>query len=98
MAVIQVLHHHALLAFCLSLNKVAPNMGLSEYVTESLEKTLQNLESMQLNWQTISAIQKCNPYAQQIREAFAQTSNEMLSFNENSRAKLQHAISLLRSP
>lgn len=98
MAVIQVLHHHALLVFSSSLNKVAPNMGLSEYVTESLEKTLQNLESMQLNWETISAIQKCNPYAQQVREAFAQTANEMLSFNENSRAKLQNAISLLRSP
>jgi hypothetical protein len=53
---------------------------------------------MQLNWQTISAIQKRNPYAQQIRETFAQTSNEMLSFNENTRAKLQNAISLLKSP
>jgi prephenate dehydrogenase len=98
MAAVQVLHHHALLAFSETLGKIASEMQLSQYVTESLEKTLQNLESLEQNWGTISAIQRLNPYAQDVREAFAVAARELRSFDEKSRIKLQRALSLLRSP
>jgi len=98
MATVQVLHHHALLALSQTLGKITSEMQLSQYLTESLEKTLQNLESMEQNWGTISAIQRLNPYAQDVREAFAVAARESRNFDEKSRIKLQRALSLLRSP
>jgi chorismate mutase/prephenate dehydrogenase len=98
MAAVQVLHHHALLVLSQTLGKIASEMQLSQHVTESLEKTLQNLESMEQNWGTISAIQRLNPYAQDVREAFAVAARESMNFDEKSRIKLQRALSLLRSP
>jgi len=98
MATVQVLHHHALLALSQTLGKITSEMQLSQYLTESLEKTLQNLESMEQNWGTISAIQRLNPYAQDVREAFSVAARESINFDEKSRIMLQRALSLLRSP
>jgi prephenate dehydrogenase len=98
MAAIQVLHHHALLTFSSTLNRIAFDLKFPRYVTESLERTLQNLESMQENWGTISSIQKRNPHAQKVRKAFAESANELTTFNENLKTNLQRAVSLLRSP
>lgn len=98
MAAIQVLHHHALLTFSSTLNRVAFDQKLPNYVTESLEKTLQNLERMLENWETVSAIQRHNPHAQKVREAFAESANELVTFKENLKNNLQRAVSSLRSP
>jgi prephenate dehydrogenase len=98
MAAIQVLHHHALLTFSSTLNRISFDQKLTRYVTESLERTLQNLESMQENWETISAIQRRNPHAQKVREAFAVSANELVTFNEKLKTNLHRAVSSLRSP
>ncbi len=98
MATIQVLHHHALLTFANTIGKIASDMELSPYITESLEKTMQNLENIELNWETISAIQRLNPYAQYVREAFAENAKAATNFDGSIRAELQRALQLLRSP
>ena len=98
MAAVQVLHHHALLAFSQTLGEIVSETQLSQFVTESLEKTFQNLEGMEQNWGTISAIQRLNPYAQDVREAFSVAARESINFDEKSRIMLQRALSLLRSP
>jgi prephenate dehydrogenase len=96
MAAVQVLHHQALLTFASTLGEVASNIDLSPYVTESLERTLQNLKSMHENWETIHLIQRFNPHARRVREAFARAAADLLEFDENSKAGLRRSISMLR--
>ncbi|MBS7623537.1 prephenate dehydrogenase/arogenate dehydrogenase family protein [Candidatus Bathyarchaeota archaeon] len=97
MAAVQVLHHHALLTFASTLGQVASNSDLSPYVTESLERTMQNLKSMQENWETILLIQRCNPHARRVREAFAKAAADHLELDEHSRVNLRRSIMILGS-
>ncbi|MEM2942904.1 MAG: prephenate dehydrogenase/arogenate dehydrogenase family protein [Candidatus Bathyarchaeia archaeon] len=95
MAAVQVLHHHALLNFASTLGQVAANSDLSPYITESLERTMQNLKSMQENWETVLLIQRCNPHARRVREAFARAAADHIEFDENFRVKLRRSIMIL---
>jgi len=98
MAAIQVLHHYALLVFSAAINRISSGKVLTDYVTESLEKTLQNIEVMEENWGTIYAIQRLNPHSHEARETFAKTANEMLELDEDAKVHLERAISMLKPP
>lgn len=96
MAAVQVLHHHALLTYASTLSRVAAHTDLSAYVTESLERTIHNLQSMQENWKTIYSIQRRNPHARGIREAFAGAAADLVELDEDSKTSLKRSLSILR--
>ncbi|OGD52957.1 hypothetical protein A3K80_03295 [Candidatus Bathyarchaeota archaeon RBG_13_38_9] len=98
MASIQVLHHFALITFSSALSRFAEENGLSEYLTESLEKTLQNIENIYENWDTIYAIQSLNPNAQKARKILAEVANQSIDAKNIAGEPLRQAISLLRKP
>ena len=98
MASIQVLHHFALITFSSALSRFAEENGLSEYLTESLEKTLQNIENIYENWNTIYAIQSLNPNAQKARKILAEVANQSIDAKNIAGEPLRQAISLLRKP
>ena len=96
MAAVQVLHHYALLTYASALSRVATDEDLSAYVTESLERTVHNLQSMQENWETIYSIQRRNLHARAIREAFAEAAADLVELDEDSKTNLERSLSILR--
>ncbi|WP_455369812.1 prephenate dehydrogenase/arogenate dehydrogenase family protein [[Eubacterium] cellulosolvens] len=98
MASIQVLHHFALITFSSALIKFTEANGLSEYLTESIEKTLQNIQNMHENWNTIYAIQTLNPNAQKAREILAEVAMQLIDVKKIVKEPLHQAITLLRNP
>ena len=98
MASIQVLHHFALITFSSALNKFTEANGLSEYLTESLEKTLQNIQNIHENWETIYAIQSLNPNAQKAREILAEVAKQSIDVKNIAKEPLNQTITLLRKP
>ncbi|WP_455278704.1 prephenate dehydrogenase/arogenate dehydrogenase family protein [[Eubacterium] cellulosolvens] len=98
MASIQVLHHFALITFSSALSRFTEANALSEYLTESLEKTLQNLQNMYANWDTIYAIQRLNPNAQKARDTLAEVARELIDARNMAKEQLHQTITLLRKP
>jgi len=96
MAAVQVLHHCALLTYASALSRVATGTDLSAYVTESLERTIHNLQSMQENWETIYLIQRRNPHARAAREAFAEAAADLVEPDEDSKINLERSLSILK--
>jgi prephenate dehydrogenase len=96
MASIQVLHHFALITFSSALNKFTEANGLSEYLTESIEKTLQNIQNIHENWNTIHAIQSLNPNAQKAREILAEVAKQSVDVKNIAKEPLNQTINLLR--
>ena len=97
MASIQVLHHFALITFSSALSRFSEGNGLSEYLTESIEKTLQNIQNMNENWNTIYAIQNLNPHAQKVREIFAEVAKQSIDAKNITKEPLYQTITLLRN-
>ncbi len=97
MASIQVLHHFALITFSSALSRFTESNGLSEYLTESIEKTLQNIQNMHENWNTIYAIQSLNPNAQKARETLAEIAKESIDIKNIAKDPLLQTITLLRN-
>ena len=97
MASIQVLHHFALITFSSALSRFTESNGLSEYLTESIEKTLQNIQNMHENWNTIYAIQSLNPNAQKARETLAKIAKESIDIKKIAKEPLHQTITLLRN-
>ena len=98
MASIQVLHHFALITFSSALSRFTEANGLSEYLTESLEKTLQNIQNIHENWETIYAIQSLNPNAQKVREILAEVTRQSIDVKNISKEPLHKTIKILRNP
>ncbi|MCK5627172.1 MAG: prephenate dehydrogenase/arogenate dehydrogenase family protein [Candidatus Bathyarchaeia archaeon] len=98
MASIQVLHHFALITFSSALSRFTEANGLSEYLTESLEKTLQNIQNIHENWDTIYTIQSLNPNAQKAREILAEVTRESIDVRNIAKEPLHQTITLLRKP
>jgi prephenate dehydrogenase len=98
MASVQVLHHFALITFSSALNRFTEAHGLSEYLTESLEKTLQNIQNMHENWDTIHAIQSLNPNAQKARETLAEVARHLVDAGNMGKEPLHQTIILFRKP
>ncbi len=98
MASIQVLHHFALITFSSAISKFTEANGLSEYLTESMEKTLQNIQNMHENWNTIHAIQSLNPNAQKARETFTEASRQLIDAKNITKEPLSQTITLLGNP
>jgi chorismate mutase/prephenate dehydrogenase len=98
MASIQVLHHFALITFSSALSRFTEANGLSEYLTESLEKTLQNIQNIHENWETIYAIQSLNPNAQKAREILAEVARQSIDVKNISKEPLHQTIKILRNP
>jgi prephenate dehydrogenase len=97
MASIQVLHHFALITFSSALSRFTEANGLSEYLTESIEKTLQNIQNMHENWSTIYAIQSLNPNAQKARETLAEVAKQSVDIKNIAKEPLHQTITLLRN-
>ena len=97
MASIQVLHHFALITFSSALSRFTEANGLSEYLTESIEKTLQNIQNMHENWNTIYAIQSLNPNAQKARETLAEVAKRLIDAKNIAKEPLHQTITLLRN-
>jgi prephenate dehydrogenase len=85
MASIQVLHHFALLSLSKAIGRVVAGRNLSEYLTESFERTLINIESIERNLETIYKIQRMNPHGETVRRIFIDEANKLnsLDFNIN---------------
>jgi chorismate mutase/prephenate dehydrogenase len=98
MASIQVLHHFALITFSSALSRFTEANGLSEYITESLEKTLQNIQNINENWETIYDIQSLNPNAQKAREILAEVARQSIDVKNISKETLRQTIKILRNP
>jgi len=98
MGSIQVLHHFALITFSSALSKFTEANGLSEYLTESIEKTLQNIQNIHENWNTIYAIQSLNPNAQKAREILAEVAKQSVDVKNIAKEPLNQTINLLRKP
>ncbi|MGQ9542518.1 MAG: prephenate dehydrogenase/arogenate dehydrogenase family protein [Candidatus Bathyarchaeia archaeon] len=99
MASIQVLHHYALVSLSKAIGRLVAGRDLSDYVTESLERTLMNLESIQRNWDTICEIQKMNPHAEGARRIFLEEAATLVSFDrdlEKLGGYLQDSIRILK--
>ncbi len=68
MALVQVLHHFALISLA---------KGLAEWSgqlkTRSIRRTVETIQALLRNWDTIMAIQRHNPYAGNMRREFART-------------------------
>jgi prephenate dehydrogenase len=96
MASIQVLHHFALITFSSALSRFTEANGLSEYLTESLEKTLQNIQNIHENWETIYAIQSLNPNAQNVREILAEVARQSIDVKNIAKEPLHKTIKILR--
>ncbi len=98
MSSIQVLHHFALITFSSALSRFTEANGLSEYLTESLEKTLQNIQNIHENWETIYAIQSLNPNAQKVREILAEVTRQSIDVKNIAKEPLHKTIKILRNP
>lgn len=72
MGYVQALHHFALLSLGVALRKWD-----GELKTSSIAGTLETIESLLNNWDTIVGIQKLNPSATAIRREFVKTSREL---------------------
>ncbi|MDD1776388.1 MAG: prephenate dehydrogenase/arogenate dehydrogenase family protein [Candidatus Methanomethylicus sp.] len=79
MAAVQVTHHFALLSLNSSLYEMGypDRRSLDPYLTNSLAKTLRTIESLDRNGDTISMIQKCNPFARFARKKFMEKALEL---------------------
>ncbi|MBS7627051.1 prephenate dehydrogenase/arogenate dehydrogenase family protein [Candidatus Bathyarchaeota archaeon] len=83
MASIQVLHHFALLSLSKAMIRLVAGRNLSEYLTESFERTLTNIESIERNLETIYKIQRMNPYGERARKIFIEEAAGLNSLNLN---------------
>ncbi|MEM3381745.1 MAG: prephenate dehydrogenase/arogenate dehydrogenase family protein, partial [Candidatus Bathyarchaeia archaeon] len=100
MASIQVLHHFALLSLSKAISRLVAGRNLSEYLTESFERTLTNIESIERNLETIYKIQRMNPHGERARKIFIEEATRLNSLNlniNNLDICLQNLIKALKS-
>ena len=89
MAYVQALHHFALLSLGVALKKW--DGGLK---TTSITATLDRIEGLLDNWDTIVGIQRLNPSATVVRQEFIQISRNMVKMDQSAFRNIE---SILRS-
>ena len=80
MALVQVLHHFALISFALVLRDWDGELSSS-----SIRTTVGNIRRLLKNWDTVTSIQETNPYADERRREFAKTVRALANWLPKSR-------------
>jgi prephenate dehydrogenase/chorismate mutase len=87
MAYVQVLHHFALLSL-----GVAMRNWDGKLRTSSIIGTMQRIEDLLSNWDTIVGIQKLNPYSSGARREFAKTSGQLVGMKESDLSRIEGVL------
>jgi chorismate mutase/prephenate dehydrogenase len=84
MGYVQALHHFALLSLGVALKKWD-----GEFKTSSIAGTLDRIEGLLSNWDTIVGIQRLNPSAASVRREFIRTCRELVEMQQSEVSKVE---------
>ena len=87
MAYVQALHHFALLSLGVALRKWD-----GEFKTSAIVGTLDKVEGLLNNWETIVGIQRLNPSAAAVRREFIKTSHELAAMKRSDVSKMERVL------
>lgn len=87
MGQVQVLHHFALLSLGVALRKWDGKLK-----TSSIAGTLQRIEGLLSNWDTIMGIQRLNPYSSIARQEFMNTCGQLVGMQQSGVAKIERIL------
>lgn len=84
MALMQAAHHFAFLTLLSTLKKYPLKNTLEKFQTESFKRTNKTLKMISKNLNTIMAIQKMNPYAEDFRGEFIENAKNLERMDDDS--------------
>jgi prephenate dehydrogenase len=89
-AVTQALHHFAYASLAACMSKLVKKKDLRRFSTRSLRKTIEIIQSLSDNIDTVLEIQERNPYAVNSRRTFAATASMLSRFGSRTNRRMKN--------
>lgn len=97
MATLQVVHHYAYLVMAVELAKAArTSSNFKRFLTRSLQRTLNQITSMNEIRETVFSIQKLNPCGFQARTDYASAAQRLTSIDGDVTSEMEQAMRVLK--
>jgi len=90
MAVTQALHHFAYASLAASMSSLAKKDDMQRFSTRSLRKTIEIIQSLSDNIDTVLEIQERNQYAANARRTFAETASTLSQFRNGTNRRIRN--------
>ncbi len=96
-AVTQALHHFAYASLAACMSELIKKNDLQRFSTRSLRKTIDIIQSLSDNIDTVLEIQERNPYAANSRRTFAQTASRLSQSRNGTNRRFRNQLKKLQN-